>query len=213
MLLGTLLDKETLNSWNIYEEKSGAVVVRIRFSPRHTASHVGLTNVQNIGYKRKSPAQMARDQECARSYNERRITRSQARENGHTDAENIEKVRSDNESQFSDTGLPGLISPVLPALQSRLDPFVEPFSPNALPLTEEPPSGRPASPLLEPACPTPDLPSLSPLSTQAADADVTSLCHGSETLQVDGKMVKSRCSDPDSGKPGCTNNSCVVNMG
>ena len=122
MLLDTLLDKETLNSWNIYEEKSGAVVVRIRFSPRHTASHVGLTNVQNIRYKRKSPAQM--DQERARSYNERRITRSQARENGHTDAENIEKVRSDNESQFSDTGLPGLISPVLLALQSRLDPFV-----------------------------------------------------------------------------------------
>ena len=35
MLMDTLLDKETLNSWNIYEEKSGAVVVRIRFSPRH----------------------------------------------------------------------------------------------------------------------------------------------------------------------------------
>ena len=213
MLLDTLLDKETLNSWNIYEEKSGAVVVRIRFSPRHTASHVGLTNVQNIGYKRKSPAQMARDQERDRSYNERRHTRSQARENGHTDAENIEKVRSDNESQFSDTGLSGLISPVLPALQSRLDPFVEAFGPNAPPLIKEHPSGGLASPLLEPACPAPDLPHLSPLSTLAADADVTFLCHGSETLQVDGKMVKCRCSDPDSGKPGCTNNFCMYGGG
>ena len=46
---------------------------------------------------------MARDQERARSYTGRRITRSQARENGHTDLENIEKVRSNNESQFSDT--------------------------------------------------------------------------------------------------------------
>ena len=153
MLLDTLLDKETLNSWNIYEEKSGAVIVRIRLSPPHTISHVGHTNVQNIGYKRKSPA---RDQERARSYNERRITRSQARENGHTDFENIEKIRSDIESQFNDTGLSGLISPLLPALQSRLDPFVvEPFSPNAPPLIKEPPSGGPASPHLEPAYPTP----------------------------------------------------------
>ena len=209
----TLYWIKKLNSWNIYEEKSGAVVVRIRFSPRHTVSQVGLTNVQNIGYKRKSPAQMARDQERARSYNERRITRSQARENGHNDAENIKKVRSDIESQFSDTGLSGLISPVLPALQSRLDPFVEPFSPNAPPLTEEPPSGRPASPTQEPACPTPDLPSVSPLSTLTADANATSPCHGSETLQVDGKIVKSRCSDPDSGKPGCANSSCMYGGG
>ena len=117
MLLDTLLDQETLNSWNIYEEKSGAVIVRIRLSPPHTISHVGHTNVQNIGYKRKSPA---RDQERARSYNERRITRSQARENGHTDFENIEKLRSDIESQFNDTGLSGLISPLLPALNPGL---------------------------------------------------------------------------------------------
>ena len=61
MLLNTLLDKETLNSWNIFEEKSGAVVVITRFSPRHIVSRVGITNVHNIGCKRKSPAQMFRD--------------------------------------------------------------------------------------------------------------------------------------------------------
>ena len=68
--------------------------------------------------------------------NERWITRSQVRENRHTEVENIEKKRSDNESQLSGTGLSGLISPVLLALQSRLHPFV---SPNALPLTDNPP--------------------------------------------------------------------------
>ena len=98
---------------------------------------------------------------------------------------------------------------MLPALQSSLDPFVEPFSPETLPLTKDSLSGKPVSPPLEPSCPTPDLPSLSLLSTLTADADVTSLCQGSETLQLDGKLVKSRCLDPDSGKPGCTNNSCM----
>ena len=60
MLLDTLLEKETLNSWNMYEEKSGAVAVRVRFSSRHGVSNVGSTHANNglnIGYKRKFPAQ------------------------------------------------------------------------------------------------------------------------------------------------------------
>ena len=48
---------------------------------------------------------MARDHERVRSDNESRITRSQACENGHTDVENIAKVRSDNESQYRPFGI------------------------------------------------------------------------------------------------------------
>ena len=47
MRLDTLVAKEILNSWKIYEEKSGAVVVRIRFSPRHITSDVGAVDKDN----------------------------------------------------------------------------------------------------------------------------------------------------------------------
>ena len=140
------------------------------------------------------------DHTLARSYIERRITRGQAHENGHTGVGDIELERSGNESQLSDVCHSGSMSPVLPKLQSRFAPFVVQFSMSA-------------SPSLEPACPTPDLLSLSPLSALAADADVTSLDHGSKFLQVDGKMVRSRCSDPDSEKTGCTYNSYMCGAG
>ena len=61
----------------------------------------------NTGYKRKSPAQMVRE----RTYNERRMTRSQARENEHTDVPDTEKQRCSNESHLSDTCLYGLSFP------------------------------------------------------------------------------------------------------
>ena len=152
MLLDTLLEKETLNSWNIYEEKSGAVVVRVRFSPRHSVSNVSSTDANNglnIGYKRKSPAQLARDRERARTFNERRMTRSQARGNDDAGVPDVEKERCDTESLFSDTSLSGSVSPVMPATKSRLDPLVLPFSPSAPLPIEEQLSGKPASPTLE----------------------------------------------------------------
>ena len=214
MLLDTLLNKETLNFWNIYEEKSGAVVVRIRFSPRHITSEVGPTNAMNMGYKRKSPAQMVRDRERVRTYNERRMTRSQARENEHIDVPDTEKLRcsddaSVDESHLSDTCLYGLVSPVMPVVESRLDPLVQPFNPGAHPLTEEPLSSEPASPHLEPACTSPDLPPPSPLPATAVDVDGASLCHRIDMLHINGRVVRTKCSGPDSGKPGCTNQSCM----
>ena len=74
----------------------------------------------------------------------------EAHENGNAAVEDIEKERSGNESQLTVTGLWGEIAPVLLTSQIRLDPLVEPCR-------------KPASPSLEPACPTPALPSLSPL--------------------------------------------------
>ena len=89
--------------WNT----NGAVVVRIRFSPCHITSEVGPTNVMNMGYKRKSSPQMFRDRERVRTYNKRRMTRSQARENGHIHVPDTEKQRRSDESHLSDTCLYG----------------------------------------------------------------------------------------------------------
>ena len=213
MLLNTLLDKETLNSWTIHEEKSGAAVVRIRFSPRYITSEMGPTNAMNMGYKRKSPAQMVRDRERVGTYNERRMTRSQARENGHIDVPDTEKQRCSDESHLSDTCLYGLVSPGKPVVKSRLDPLVQTFRPSAPPLTEEPLSSEPASPPLEPACPSPDLPPSSPLQAAWVDVDGTSLCHRTDTLHINGRVVRTKCSGPDSGKAGCTNHSCMYGGG
>ena len=64
--------KKRLNSWNIYEEKSGAVVVRVRFSSRHSVPDVGSNDANDgldgIGYKRKSPEQMARDRKREKTF-------------------------------------------------------------------------------------------------------------------------------------------------
>ena len=40
MLLDTLMDKQALSSWQIYEEKNGSVVVKIRFAARHCSATV-----------------------------------------------------------------------------------------------------------------------------------------------------------------------------
>ena len=157
MLLDTLLEKDTLNSWNIYKDKSGALLVWVRFSPRHSASNVGSTeanNGLNIGFKRKSLAQLARDRERVITFNERRLTRIQAQGSNDADVPGMEKERCDTESNFSDTGLSGLVSPAMTATESWLDPLGL-FSCSAPPPIEEQSSGKPASPALEPACPAP----------------------------------------------------------
>ena len=75
---------------------------------------------------------------------------------------------------YTDTGLSGLVSPVMPATKSRLDPLVLPFSPSAPLPIEEQLAGKPASPTLETVCPSPDLPPPSPLPALARAVDVPS---------------------------------------
>ena len=72
--------------------------------------------------------------------------------------------------------------------------------------------GKPASPTLEPVCPSPDLPPPSPLPALARSVDVPSP-DGSETLDIDGHGVHSKSQVLDSGKPGCTNHSCMYGGG
>ena len=113
---------------------------------------------------------------------------------------------------YTDTGLSGLVSPVMPATKSRLDPLVLPFSPSAPLPIEEQLAGKPASPTLETVCPSPDLPPPSPLPALARAVDVPSP-DGSATLDIDGHRVHSKFQVLDSGKPGCTNHSCMYGGG
>ena len=145
MLLDTLSDKETLNSWQIYEVKNGSVVARIRFAARHCKAIVtGATNVTDeeniIAYKRKSPAQIRRDNERAKQHHGRRITRSQTLNAVDKivprDISEPEFVCSSDNDLFSDTRNPRLVSPVPCAVEptSALDPLVSPFTPASLQL-------------------------------------------------------------------------------
>ena len=211
MLLDTLLENETLNSCN-GEEKSGAVVVRVRFSPRHSVSNVGSTYANdglNIGYTRKSPAQLTRDKERARTISEKRVNRSQVRGNDYADVPGVEKERCNTESQFWDTGLSGLVSPVMPATKSRLTlsccrsaPVHHCRSRNICPGSLRRLLSRPCDP---PPLPSP-LPAL-------ARAVVVPSPDGSTTLDINGHRVHSKCQVLDSGKPGCTNHSCMYGGG
>ena len=168
MLLDTLLDKGTLNSWQIYEEKNGSVVVRIRFAARHCKAIVtGATNVTDeeniIAYKRKSPAQIRRDNERAKQHHERRITRSQtlnAIDNiVPRDISEPEFVRSSDNDLFSDTRNPGLVSPVLCAVEptSALDPLVSPFTPASPHLARSDPVPAGSEDMALTINPTPDV--------------------------------------------------------
>ena len=54
-LMDTLMDGNQLHSWNIFEERNGQIVVKIKFSGGH------IDQPQQASYKRKSPNQVRRD--------------------------------------------------------------------------------------------------------------------------------------------------------
>ena len=126
MLLDTLMDKQALSSWQIYEEKNGSVVVKIRFAARHcNVTVTGATAIEDkiIAYKRKSPAQIRRDN--ARS---KQVTRSQTVRTDNDivpqDISEPEIARTNDNDFLSETLNPGLVSPMPCAAEptSVLDP-------------------------------------------------------------------------------------------
>ena len=54
--MGTLLEGTQLHSWNIFEERNGQIVVKIKFS----GGHIDQSN--QASYKRKAPNQVKRDE-------------------------------------------------------------------------------------------------------------------------------------------------------
>ena len=144
MLLDTLMDKQALSSWQIYEEKNGSVVVKIRFAARHcNATVTGATTSEDkiIAYKRKSPAQIRRDNARSKQHYERRVTQSQTVRTDNNvvpqDISEPEIARTNDNDFLSETLIPGLVSPMSCAAEptSVLDPLVSLFTPTGLCLT------------------------------------------------------------------------------
>ncbi len=70
VLLSTLFDKDELKSWQIFEERSGTVMVKLRFTGSHGGGHAqstmtGTGNMEPSSYKRKSDKQVKRDRQRA----------------------------------------------------------------------------------------------------------------------------------------------------
>ena len=57
-LLDVLVDVNTLQSWNIFEEQNGQVVVKLRFDSGHYSPP---SNKGPVAFKRKAPSQVKRD--------------------------------------------------------------------------------------------------------------------------------------------------------
>ena len=149
MLLDTLMDKQALSSWQIYEEKNDSVVVKIRFAARHcNATVTGATTSEDkiIAYKRKSPAQIRRDNARSKQHYEKRVTRSQTVRTDNDivpqDISEPEIGRTNDNDFLSDTLNPGLVSPMPCAAEptSVLDPLVSPFTPTGLCWTSSDPA-------------------------------------------------------------------------
>ena len=149
MLLDTLMDKQVLSSWQIYEEKNGSVVVKIRFGARHcnaTVTGAIASEDKIIAYKRKSPAQIRRDNALSKQHYEKRVTRSQTvRTNNDIVTQDIsepEIARTNDNDFLGETLNPGLVSPMPGAAEptSVLDPLVSPFTPTGLCLISSDPA-------------------------------------------------------------------------
>ena len=63
-LLDVLVDVNTLQSWNIFEEKNGQVVVKLRFD----SGHYSPPSKDPVVYKRKAPSQVKRDGDRLATY-------------------------------------------------------------------------------------------------------------------------------------------------
>ena len=90
-MLDTLFEKMDLKTWTIFEDKSGATSVRLRF--QNSGDGVSNNSVERVtSFKRKSPAQLDRDRRRAEHH--RVTTRSQAtRDRQHQDDIDISSWR------------------------------------------------------------------------------------------------------------------------
>ena len=79
IMVQQLQAKGTLSSWQIYEEKSGSVCVKVRFDC-HDSNQSTMENTLPVTYKRKNEKQIHRDKKRAEIYSQKGMTtRSQTR--------------------------------------------------------------------------------------------------------------------------------------
>ena len=96
-LLNILFDKDTLQSWNIYQERSGSVTVKLRFKGE-SGSQTGLNIGQagQVSFKRKTTQQTLRDKIRAEKHqNDKQgvTTRSKSKKQS-VESEEIEQPRT-----------------------------------------------------------------------------------------------------------------------
>ena len=119
LLMDTLFANNSLTNWSIYEEKSGNIVVRLRFTKIEDGGND--TNViRSQSFRKKSEAQAKRDRERAARHRSGVTTRSQA---AQAATESAELARGEEQICDSDT-LPPDMSPVV-----ELDPEALSFDP------------------------------------------------------------------------------------
>ena len=114
-LLDTLSGTNEVRTWNIFQDKNGTVVVKIRFSGQDGSSGSGVGQLP-VSYKRKSTKQMQRDSDRAKQHSQGMQTRSRTKMQG-----DIENARSGDISLNSDL-LPGM-SPICPEESINSDLF------------------------------------------------------------------------------------------
>ena len=103
-LLNTLFDKDTLQSWNIYQEQSGHVTVKLRFKGEG-GSQTGLNIGQagQVSFKRKSTQQTLRDKTRAEKHqNDKQgvVTRSKSKKQS-VESQDIEQPRTGDNNNLS----------------------------------------------------------------------------------------------------------------
>jgi len=157
IMLEQLASKNSINGWNIYENKNGHVCMNIRFiveSGNVSKSHVA-TDILSAQYRRVSPKQQERNLKRVQEYKSTITTRSMAKE---TPVEDIEHARaSDNDVQLAsfisvdECVSPLQCSPSLPVTpvtplnypdspgnsRSMLDDFLDPESATVISLSEK----------------------------------------------------------------------------
>ena len=80
MLLSSIFESNDLTNWTIFEEKSGSIVVKIRFTNSDKNEHSSDTATPSpISYKKKSDNQMRRDQDRMARHQEREAVMTRSR--------------------------------------------------------------------------------------------------------------------------------------
>ena len=145
-LLDTLSRERTLMSWQIFEDRSRNVVVKLRFNGDHVAAGVSAGS-----FRRKAPSQVKRDQERLAKHKERAsapiptatescLSTSSRVISGNGPATNTrskvianqcEQLRGEcrDSSELYDISVTSLASPCLPLHDTLLSPLATPYTP------------------------------------------------------------------------------------
>ena len=102
MLMNSLFANNNLRNWSIFEEKNGAIVVRLRFDSSDTNSENDTAGKSHVSYKKKSESQLRRDRNRAARHNNA-FVRDETRSESVQDSTSPELPRHAEQIIISDT--------------------------------------------------------------------------------------------------------------